>query len=180
MKFNEAFKLMKDGHKVKLPSWGGYWCWDEEKQTVMMHYRQKDSDTDSEVLDIRETLRVEYTLTNIMSDDWVLATEENCPVLGGVNTFSFSEALKYLKRGMKVARKNWNGKNQYVFLAKDLEFVTEADLSDLNPNGDIECTEDNMVYVYDCLAIRTADRKIQLGWLATQSDLLAEDWVFAE
>lgn len=180
MTFKEAFKLMKEGHKVKLPSWGGYWCWDEDKQTIMMHCRAKDSDTQSEVLDIRETQRVEYTLSNIMCDDWVLATEENCPVLGGVNTFSFSEALKYIKRGFKVARQNWNGKNQYVFLAKEFGFSTDADLSDLNPNGIEECTEENAVYVYDCLVIRTADRKLQVGWLATQSDLLAEDWVFVE
>lgn len=180
MTFKEAFRLMKEGHKVKLPSWGGYWCWNEEKQTIEMHCRQKDSDTDSEVLDIRETQRVEYTLSNIMCDDWVLATEENCPVLGGVNTFSFSEALKYLKRGFKVARQNWNGKNQYVFLAKEFGFSTDADLSDLNPNGIEEYTEENAVFVYDCLVIRTADRKLQVGWLATQSDLLAEDWVFVE
>lgn len=30
MKFKEAFKEMKSGIPVKLPSWGGYWWWDEE------------------------------------------------------------------------------------------------------------------------------------------------------
>lgn len=32
MKFSEAFKMMKQGMKVKLPSWGGYWYWDQEKR----------------------------------------------------------------------------------------------------------------------------------------------------
>lgn len=30
MNFKEAFKLMKQGAKVKLPGWNGYWCWDDE------------------------------------------------------------------------------------------------------------------------------------------------------
>ena len=37
MKFEEALKAMKHGSKVKLPSWGGYWCWNPEKETIIMH-----------------------------------------------------------------------------------------------------------------------------------------------
>lgn len=173
MNFNEAFATMKHGAKVKLPSWGGYWYWSKEKQTIIMHTK------DGEELDICETKMPDYTFSNVASDEWILADEENCPELGGVAMFNFGEALKYLKRGFKVSRKNWNGKNQYVFLAKDIGFVTEADLSDLNPKRIEEYTEENIVHVPDCLAIRTAGRKIQLGWLASQADMLAEDWTFA-
>ena len=28
MKLSEAFEAMKQGSKVKLPSWGGFWFWD--------------------------------------------------------------------------------------------------------------------------------------------------------
>lgn len=100
MKFERAFKLMQSGAKIKLPSWGGYWYWDDEKQTVIMHTK------DGKEMDIRETERVIYTLSNILDDGWVLADEENCPELGGVATFGFDEAIKYLKRGMKVKRKD--------------------------------------------------------------------------
>ena len=34
MKFEKALKEMKKGIPMKLPSWGGYWCWDEETQTI--------------------------------------------------------------------------------------------------------------------------------------------------
>ena len=68
----------------------------------------------------------------------------------------------------------------YIFLAHDLEFKTDADLSEFNPENESECTEANQVYVHDCLVMRTADRKLQPGWIASQPDLLAEDWVFAE
>lgn len=37
MNFETAFKMMKEGKKVKLPSWGGYWEWNDEKQTIIMH-----------------------------------------------------------------------------------------------------------------------------------------------
>lgn len=29
MKFSDALKNMQQGEKVKLPSWGGYWYWDD-------------------------------------------------------------------------------------------------------------------------------------------------------
>lgn len=181
MSFAEAFKRMKAGAKVKLPSWGGYWFWDAEKQSIMMQCRPKDSDKgQGDLLDIRETQRVEYTLSNILSNEWLIADETNCPVLGGEATFGFGDAIKYMKRGLRVARKGWNGKGMYVFYASDFQFGTKADLSEFNPTEDPECTEENKVYVYDCLVLRTADKKLQPGWLASQSDMLAEDWMFVE
>lgn len=101
MDFKEAFKLMKQGYSVKLPSWGGYWYWDATKETIVIHTK------DGRELDIRETKRVEYTTLNILSNEWVLASPTNCPAMGGEATFSFGEAIKYLKRGHKVARNRY-------------------------------------------------------------------------
>lgn len=115
MNFKKAFELMKQGKKMKLPSWGGYWCWDNEKQTIMIHCREKDSDTGKDILDIRETQRVGYTLKNILSDEWLEATEENCTLLGGTPTFDFGKAIEYMKRGLKVKRKGWDN---YFYLDK--------------------------------------------------------------
>lgn len=82
MVFKEAFALMKQGTKVKLPSWGGYWRWDADKETIMMHCRpQLPEEHHGDILDIRDTDRVEYTLTNILSDEWTIVEEENTPVL---------------------------------------------------------------------------------------------------
>lgn len=74
MNFKEAFTLMKQGAKVKLPSWGGYWYWDAEKETIMIQCRPQDSDR-GELLDIRETQRVEYTTMNLLSDEWIVADD---------------------------------------------------------------------------------------------------------
>jgi len=170
MYFNEAFNLMKTGTPVKLPSWGGYWCWDNEKKTIMMHCKEKDSDTGKAVLDIRETQRVEYTLENLLSPDWIVATSENCPVLGGEATFSFSDAIRYLKRGMRLARKGWNGKDQYIEIAHNITYVAPNRLTR-------EVCHDAIGR--DAIAFHGTSG-VQMGWLASQADMLAEDWTFAE
>lgn len=107
MTFKQAFEQMKyNDERVKLPSWYGYWYWDDDKQTIMMKCKETQSDNGKDLLDIRETQRVEYTLMNILSDEWVIANEENCPLLGGVATFDFNTAMKYVKRGLSVKRKS--------------------------------------------------------------------------
>lgn len=169
MNFVEALKAMKNGAKVKLPSWGGYWYWDPEKETVMIQCRPQDSDQ-GELLDIRETQRVEYTLSNVASDEWMIADEDNCPVLGGEATFSFGDAIKYLKRGLKVKRKGWNGKNQYIELAKNISYV--------NPSEEVVNAEHEAIGNHAIAFVGTSG--VQIGWLASQADMLAEDWVFVE
>lgn len=169
MKFDRALKLMKDGKKVKLPSWSGYWCWDDENETIMMHCRPQDSDKgQGPILDIRETKRVEYTLQNILSDEWITADETNCPILGGESTFDFGNAIKYLKRGLKVKRKEWNDKDQFLVYI-DPYINDQFNLIETNPLGTF------CAYI----AIKTTDNAI-IPWFPGQSDMLAKDWIFAE
>ena len=170
MNFVEALKAMKNGAKVKLPSWGGYWCWDAEKETVMIHCRPQDSDHQGEILDIRETQRVEYTLSNVASDEWMIADEENCPVLGGEAMFGFGDAIKYIKRGLKVKRKGWNGKNQYIQLATGISYKSAT--------GEIVNCEHDAIGNMAVAFVGTSG--VQLGWLASQADMLADDWVFVD
>lgn len=160
MTFKEAFEAMKQGAKVKLPSWGGYWYWDDDKKTIIIHTK------DGEELDIRQTDRPEYTFSNVASDEWQLADAENCPQLGGEALFSFGDAIKYVKRGLKVARKGWNGKEMYLFLADG------EDLTSCLSAGDFKCVSS--------VCMKTAQDTICVGWLASQTDMLAEDWMFAE
>lgn len=164
MNFSEAFKMMKKGIGVKLPSWGGYWWWDEESQTILMYTK------DGGCLDIRETQRVEYTIENILSDEWIVANGQNCPILGGQSTFGFGDAIRYLKRGLKVARKGWNGKKQYIQLATGISYKT-ADDDIVNCEHD---TIGNMAIAF------CGTSGVQIGWLASQADMLADDWIFAK
>ena len=89
--------------------------------------------------------------------------------------YTFGEAIEALKRGKKVARKGWNGKGMYLWLkpaatikaewCKDpiLKHIAEAN------GGEVEAL--------GTICMRTADGKILTGWLASQTDMLLEDWV---
>lgn len=62
MKFVEVYEALKQGAKVKLPEWAGFWTW--EDNSIKMHCK------DGRILDIRETENVDYTLNFILRDDW--------------------------------------------------------------------------------------------------------------
>lgn len=162
MNFSEAFEAMRKGAKVKLPSWEGYWAWEDE--TIMMHTKN------GEIIKLLDTQRPQYTFENMASDEFINADNSNTPALGGTATFSFSDAIKYLKRGLKVARKGWNGKKQYIELAKNISYQ--------NAEGRIvNCNHDsigNMAIAF------VGTSGVQMGWLASQADMLADDWMFAE
>ena len=83
---------------------------------------------------------------------------------------TFSKALEALKEGKKVARAGWDGKNMFVFLVPGSVFkVNRAPLLGIYPEG----TEINYHAHID---MKTADDQI-VPWLASQTDILAEDWV---
>ena len=84
---------------------------------------------------------------------------------------NFGLALEAAKMGKRIARKGWNGKGMYVFLAHGMDFHTDADLSEL---------DDQDVEVLDCLVMRTATGAFCPGWLASQTDMLADDWMITE
>lgn len=82
---------------------------------------------------------------------------------------TFSEALEALKRGKKVARRGWNGKGMFVFLVPGSTFkVNRAPLLGIYPEG----TEINYHAHID---MKTANNQI-VPWLASQTDILANDW----
>ena len=88
-------------------------------------------------------------------------------------TMNFGSALQALKNGQKVARAGWNGKGMFLFLVPGSTFkVSRAPLLGIYPEG----TEINYCPHID---MKTADEKI-VPWLASQTDVLAEDWCVVE
>lgn len=86
------------------------------------------------------------------------------------NFYDFGEAIAFLKQGKRVARAGWNGKGMFIFLVPGSTFiVNRAPLLGIYPEG----TEINYHAHID---MKTADNQI-VPWLASQTDLLAEDWV---
>ena len=83
---------------------------------------------------------------------------------------NFSEALTCVKSGEKIQRDGWNGKGMFLFLVPGSTFkVNRAPLLGIYPEG-IE------IDYQPHIDMRTADGTI-VPWLASQSDLLAADWV---
>ena len=83
---------------------------------------------------------------------------------------TFSKALEALKEGKRVARTGWNGKGMFVFLVPGSVFkVNRPPLLGIYPEG----TEINYHAHID---MKTTDNQI-VPWLASQTDILAEDWV---
>ncbi|PFK99976.1 hypothetical protein COJ01_18200 [Priestia megaterium] len=84
----------------------------------------------------------------------------------------FGQALIALKNGEKVARKGWNGKGMWIVLMPSLYLeagvVNGRTSKHLGQGVDL----DSQPYI----AMFTADKKWQPGWLASQADVLAEDW----
>ena len=81
---------------------------------------------------------------------------------------NFGEALEKVKAGHTIARTGWNGKGQFVYLisARDLQVGLKYGYGEY---------EGEPVFT-DTLAIKTTHNQIQVGWLASQSDMLADDW----
>jgi len=87
--------------------------------------------------------------------------------------FGFGIALEEIKAGHKVARDGWNGKGMFLFLVPGSTFkVNRPPLLGIYPEG----TEVNYQPHVD---MKTAQGTI-VPWLASQSDLLAEDWILVE
>lgn len=82
---------------------------------------------------------------------------------------NFSSALIAIKAGHRVAREGWNGKGMFVFLVPGSTFkVNRPPLLGIYPEG----TEINYHAHID---MKTADGMV-VPWLASQTDILAEDW----
>lgn len=88
---------------------------------------------------------------------------------------TFGEALEELKRGGKVARKSWNGKGMFLFLSPGNEIMTgqlRADVAEYY----YQSAEQTMVKFSPRIDMKAADNTIVIGWLASQTDMLADDW----
>lgn len=83
---------------------------------------------------------------------------------------NFGLALEAAKLGKKIARKGWNGKEQYVEIGTDFAYCTYTGRGGVVAHDDIGAKA--LVFV--------GTRGRQVGWLASQADMLADDWYIVE
>jgi len=85
-------------------------------------------------------------------------------------SMTFGEALSALKAGKRVAREGWNGKGMFLFLVPGSTFtVNRAPLLGIYPEGTV-------INYHAHIDMKTAQDTV-VPWLASQTDVLAEDWV---
>ena len=85
-----------------------------------------------------------------------------------VEGMTFGLAIEDLKRGLKVARKGWNGKGMWLALIAGENWGIGGHAPYDLPGGDY-------ITHASFIGMRTADCKF-VPWLASQTDVLSEDW----
>ena len=83
------------------------------------------------------------------------------------DAMSFGLAIEAAKKGKRIARKGWNGKRQYVELATAISYAS--------PIGAVVNAEHDAIGNQALAFVGTSG--VQMGWLASQADMLADDWM---
>lgn len=96
--------------------------------------------------------------------------------VGEIKMFDFGTAIAALKRGKAVARKGWNGKGMFLTLQNGSE--VEGSLMRNEPAKNYY--GDNKVKICPHIDMKAADGTYVVGWVASQTDMLAEDWEIIE
>lgn len=86
---------------------------------------------------------------------------------------NFSDALEDLKDGKRVARAGWNGKGMFIFLVPGSNFIVNREplLSIMGEGAEVTYRPH--------IDMRDAEGKV-VPWLASQTDILADDWEVVE
>jgi hypothetical protein len=99
-----------------------------------------------------------------------------------LNGLTFGSAIEALKAGKTVTRAGWNGRGMFLWLKPETTIKSEwckdellKHLADKN-GGEILGLGTVCMYTHDS----TGRKAILTGWLASQSDMLSEDWVIVE
>lgn len=97
---------------------------------------------------------------------------------------TFGEALAALDNGKFVARKGWNGKGMFIYKVEASDLTYEQlcgrckDAIDfVHSKDDAMHSNQETVHINAHIDMKAADGSIVIGWLASQTDMQAEDWV---
>lgn len=99
-----------------------------------------------------------------------------------MSNLNFGQALEAMKAGKRVTRAGWNGKGMYLWLMPaatlKAEWCREPHLKAMAEanGGEIEALGTIRMYTVNA----HGRRAVLTGWLASQSDMLAEDWTILE
>ena len=93
----------------------------------------------------------------------------------------FGEALAHARKGRKIARHGWNGKNMYVYMIPGRIIPLdkwEAIMPTEYPTE--EEKKRGYVVILSRLDMMNAQGERVVGWLASQMDMLIDDWYIVD
>lgn len=178
MTFAAVEKALHEGKKIKLPKWkNAYWYM---KDGVLMNHFE-DASVEQDVPTARLFPR---DLMWVLREDWEIVEEnEQTPDPTAnpvpVPNFSFSVALDYLKQGKKVARKGWNGKGMFLVLCPGNIVPTTHMKVEPVKKFYMGVGQDSVI-IAPHIDLKAVDGSYVTGWLASQTDMLANDWNIVE
>lgn len=88
------------------------------------------------------------------------------------DAMTFGHAIEAMKQGKKVARSRWNGKGMFIYHVPAQTYETTTEIG-----------KDLYGKRADCgayISMKPASGPLVIGWLASQTDILAEDWQVVE
>lgn len=92
----------------------------------------------------------------------------------------FGLAIEALKLGKRVARAGWNGKGMWLALSCNGTREVAAVNFWAPPNREYAEANGGKATVLPSITMKTATGEILMGWLASQTDILADDWQIVE
>jgi len=88
-----------------------------------------------------------------------------------INYMTFGLAIEAMKKGNKVARVGWNGKGMWIVISDGYKNLNVEQVWNEH-NKQIAVANGGTVDIAPYITMKTADNKVQPGWLANQADIL--------
>ena len=86
-----------------------------------------------------------------------------------INGMNFGLAIEAAKKGAKITRRGWNGKGMFLYYVPEGRYPARTDAAKSI------AAEDGKVDYGAYIAMKTVQGNV-VPWLASQTDILAEDW----
>lgn len=108
------------------------------------------------------------------------ALDGHCKIHEYMNNLNFGDALIALKQGKKVSRSGWNGKGMYLSLQPGSTIESNQARNGAALERTKEADAPTHVVICPHIDMRAADGSVVVGWLASQTDMLSDDWGVVE
>ena len=92
-----------------------------------------------------------------------------------IDGMTFGQAIEAMKQGKKVARKGWNGKGMYIWVMPGSTIINCQSITDPHLKA-INDANGGTITFTGSIRMKTATGEVLTGWLASQTDMLSEDW----